>query len=205
MKPFQIFDMILALAFGTATVAVAQPPPARSSAAPVSIFAAFHNICLDTQGEPGAAMAQADALGWAAPAANDVMAMGDLALSGKQQRVKITATGEDRVAVGYGADPVQSGDDKLRWRVCIVSGSPLDPAAKAALSDWARVAPVADASGPDGGALFLIADPDTPRRRTAKDLPEAEIRLLAARRALVAVGVKAVGPLTVFLFATPSP
>jgi hypothetical protein len=67
------------------------------------------------------------------------------------------------------------------------------------------VAPVADASGPDGGALFLIADPDTPRRRTAKDLPEAEIRLLAARRALVAVGVKAVGPLTVFLFATPSP
>jgi hypothetical protein len=85
MKPFQIFDMILALAFGTATVAVAQPPPARSSAAPVSIFAAFHNICLDTQGEPGAAMAQADALGWAAPAANDVMAMGDLALSGTQQ------------------------------------------------------------------------------------------------------------------------
>ena len=86
--------------------------------------------------------------------------MGDLALTDSQQRVRLADSGEDRVVVGYGADPVQSGDDKLRWRVCIVSGAPLEPAAKAALSDWARVAPVADAPGPDGGALFLIADPD---------------------------------------------
>jgi hypothetical protein len=168
------------------------------------VYGAFHDICLETDGEAGKALAHAEALGWTTPRAGDVMPMGDLALSEPQQRVRLADSGEDRVVVGYGADPVQSGDDKLRWRVCIVSGAPLEPSAKAALEAWARVAPVADAAGPDGGALFLIADPDSPQRRTAKDLPEAEIKSLAERHALVAVGVKAVGPLTVLLFATPA-
>jgi hypothetical protein len=188
-----------------ATAASAQATPAAPpSGGPVSVFGAFHDICLDTKGEAAKALARADTLGWIPPHAGDVLPMGDLALTESQQRVRLADSGEDRVVVGYGADPVQSGDDKLRWRVCIVSGAPLEPTAKAALAAWARVAPVADVSGPDGGALFLIADPDSPQRRTAKDLPEAQVKALAERHALVAVGVKAVGPLTVLLFATPA-
>jgi len=202
-------SLAAALTLATATVAMAQTPPSPTRTgpaptAPLSVFAAFHDICLDTQGEAAKAVAHADALGWTAPAAGDVLPMGDLALTDSQQRVRLADSGEDRVVVGYGADPVQSGDDKLRWRVCIVSGAPLEPTAKAALAAWARVAPVAEAPGPDGGALFLIADPDSPQRRTAKDLPEAQVKALADRHALVAVGVKAVGPLTVLLFATPA-
>jgi hypothetical protein len=200
-------SLAAALTVAIAAVAAAQtpPPPTRPSpTAPLSVFAAFHDICLDTQGEAAKAVAHADALGWTAPAAGDVLPMGDLALTESHQRVRLADSGEDRVVVGYGADPVQSGDDKLRWRVCIVSGAPLEPTAKAALAAWARVAPVAEAPGPDGGALFLIADPDSPQRRTAKDLPEAQVKALAERHALVAVGVKAVGPLTVLLFATPA-
>jgi len=202
-------SLAAALTLATATVAMAQTPPSPTRTgpaptAPLSVFAAFHDICLDTQGEAAKAVAHADALGWTAPAAGDVLPMGDLALTDSQQRVRLADSGEDRVVVGYGADPVQSGDDKLRWRVCIVSGAPLEPTAKAALAAWARVAPVAEAPGPDGGALFLIADPDSPQRRTAKDLPEAQVKALAERHALVAVGVKAVGPLTVLLFATPA-
>jgi hypothetical protein len=196
----------LTLVFATAAVAQAPPttPKGPSSMGPVSVFAAFHDICLDTQGEAAKAVAHAEALGWTSPAAGDVLPMGDLALKDSQQRVRLADSGEDRVVVGYGADPVQTGDSTLRWRVCIVSGAPLEPTAKAALADWARVAPVAEAAGPDGGALFLIADPDSPQRRTAKDLTEAQIKALADRHALVAVGVKAVGPLTVLLFATPT-
>jgi hypothetical protein len=205
MTKLAISSMISALTLAMATAASAHAPPtAPSSAGPVSVFAAFHDICLDTQGDAAKALAQAAALGWTAPAVGDVLPMGDMALKDSQQRVRLADTGEDRVVVGYGADPVQSGDDKLRWRVCIVSGAPLEPTAKAALAAWARVAPVAEATGPDGGALFLIADPDSAQRRTAKDLPEAEVKALAERHALVAVGVKAVGPLTVLLFATPA-
>jgi hypothetical protein len=200
-----IVALTLALAPGFVQGAAAQvPPPSPSSAGPISVFAAFRDICLDTHGEAAKAVSRAEALGWIAPRPGDVLPMGDLALTDSQQRVRLADSGEDRVVVGYGADPVQSGDDKLRWRVCIVSGAPLEPAAKAALSDWARVAPVADAPGPDGGALFLIADPDSPQRRTAKDLSEAQIKVLADRHALIAVGVKPVGPLTVLLFATPA-
>ncbi len=207
MTPSSIPGLIAALCLVLAapTVGEAQtPPPVMPSSGPVSVYAAFHDICLDTQGDAAKALARADAMGWTRPGLSDVMPMGDLALTESQQRVHLAVSGEDRVVVGYGADPVQSGDDKLRWRVCIVSGAPLEPTAKADLAGWARVAPVADASGPDGGALFLIADPDSPQRRTAKDLPEAEIKILAERHALVAVGVKAVGPLTVMLFATPA-
>jgi len=194
----------LGLTLAAASAVSAQAPAQPASSHPVSVYGAFHDICLDTEGDAAKAMAQADALGWTAPSLGDVMPMGDLALTDSKQRVRLADKGEDRVVVGYGADPVQSGDDKLRWRVCIVSGSPLEPSAKADLAAWARVAPVADAAGPEGGALFLIADPDSPQRRTAKDLPEAEIKALAERHALVAVGVKAVGPLTVLLFATPA-
>jgi hypothetical protein len=205
MTKLAISSLISAVAIALATGASAQTPPiAPSSAGPVSVFAAFQDICLDTQGEAAKAVAHADALGWTAPAAGDLLPLGDMALKDPQQRVRLADTGEDRVVVGYGADPVQSGDDKLRWRVCIVSGAPLEPTAKAALAAWARVAPIAEASGPDGGALFLIADADSAQRRTAKDLPEAQIKALAERHALVAVGVKAVGPLTVLLFATPA-
>jgi len=205
MTKLAISCVISALTLAAATAVAAQAPPAaRPSVGPVSVFAAFHDICLDTQGEAAKAMARAEALGWTTPSVGDILPMGDLALKESQQRVRLADSGEDRVVVGYGADPVLTGEDKLRWRVCIVSGAPLEPTAKAALTSWARVAPVADAPGPDGGALFLIADPDTPQRRTAKDLPEAEIKSLAARHALVAVGVKAVGPLTVLLFATPA-
>jgi len=205
MTKLAISGLIGAVTLSVATATSAQAPPtAPSSAGPISVFAAFHDICLDTQGEAAKAVAHAEALGWTPPAAGDVLPMGDLALKDSQQRVRLADSGEDRVVVGYGADPVQTGDDKLRWRVCIVSGAPLEPTAKASLAAWARVAPVAEASGPDGGALFLIADPDSPERRTAKDLTEAQIKALADRRALVAVGVKAVGPLTVLLFATPT-
>jgi hypothetical protein len=204
MTPLSLSGLIAALSLATAATAAAQSPPPATSARPVSVYGAFHDICLDTEGEAGKALARAEALGWTAPRAGDVMPMGDLALTDSQQRVRLADSGEDRVVVGYGADPVQSGEDKLKWRVCIVSGAPLEPSAKSALAAWARVAPVADATGPDGGALFLIADPDSPQRRTAKDLPEAEIKSLAERHALVAVGVKAVGPLTVLLFATPA-
>jgi hypothetical protein len=205
MTKLAISGLTAALTLLVASAASAQaPPPAPSSGGPVSVFAAFHDICLDTQGEAAKALARADGLGWISPHAGDVLPMGDLALTDSQQRVRLADSGEDRVVVGYGADPVQSGDDKLRWRVCIVSGAPLETTAKAALAAWARVAPVADAAGPDGGALFLIADPDSPQRRTAKDLPEAQVKALAERHALVAVGVKAVGPLTVLLFATPA-
>jgi hypothetical protein len=190
---------VLALAAATAAAAQTSRP-----SGPISVFAAFHDLCLDTRGEAAKTLARADALGWTTPAPGDALPMGDLALKESQQRVRLADSGEDRVVVGYGADPVQTGEDKLRWRVCLVSGAPLEPTAKAALAAWARVAPVADAPGPDGGALFLIADPDSPQRRTAKDLPEAQIKALAERRALVAVGVKAVGPLTVLLFATPA-
>jgi hypothetical protein len=205
MMPLASAGSIFTLAFAVVTGAAAQTPrPAASSPGPISVFAAFHDICLDTQGEGAKAVSRAEALGWAPPQAGDALPMGDLALTDSQQRVRLSDSGEARVVVGYGADPVQSGDDKLRWRVCIVSGAPLEPTAKAALSAWARVAPVADAPGPDGGALFLIADPDSAQRRTAKDLSEAQIKALADRHALVAVGVKAVGPLTVLLFATPA-
>jgi len=205
MIKLAISSLISGLTLAAATAVAAQTPSAaRPSAGPVSVFAAFHDICLDTQGEAAKAMARAEALGWTQPSVGDILPMGDLALKESQQRVRLADSGEDRVVVGYGADPVLSGEDKLRWRVCIVSGAPLEPTAKAALTAWTRVAPVADAPGPDGGALFLIADPDTPQRRTAKDLPEAEIKALAERHALVAVGVKAVGPLTVLLFATPA-
>jgi hypothetical protein len=190
---------VLALAVATAAGAQTSRP-----SGPISVFAAFHDLCLDARGEAAKTLARADALGWTAPAPGDALPMGDLALKEAQQRVRLADSGEDRVVVGYGADPVQTGEDKLRWRVCLVSAAPLEPTAKAALAAWARVAPVADAPGPDGGALFLIADPDSPQRRTAKDLPEAQIKALAERRALVAVGVKAVGPLTVLLFATPA-
>jgi hypothetical protein len=205
MIKLAISSLMSAVALAVATAASAQAPPtAPSSAGPVSVFTAFHDICLDTQGEAAKALARAEALGWTPPSVGDVLPMGNLALKDSQQRVRLADSGEDRVVVGYGADPVQSGDDNLRWRVCIVSGAPLEPTAKAALAAWARVAPVAEASGPDGGALFLIADPDSPQRRTAKDLPEAQVKALADRHALVAVGVKAVGPLTVLLFATPA-
>jgi len=205
MTRFAVFGPTAALALALATAAAAQAPrPAPSTAGPVSVFGAFRDICLDSQGEAAKAMARADALGWTTPKPGDSLPMGDLALKESQQRVRLADSGEDRVVVGYGADPVQTGDDKLRWRICIVSGAPLEPTAKAALAAWARVEPVADAPGPDGGALFLIADPDSAQRRTAKDLSEAQVKALAERRALVAVGVKAVGPLTVLLFATPA-
>jgi len=205
MTKLTISGLIGAMTLSIATAASAQAlPAAPSSAAPISVFAAFHDICLDTQGEAAKAVARAEALGWTPPAAGDVLPMGDLALKDSQQRVRLADSGEDRVVVGYGADPVQTGDNTLRWRVCIVSGAPLEPTAKASLAAWARVAPVAEALGPDGGALFLIADPDSPERRTAKDLTEAQIKALADRHALVAVGVKAVGLLTVLLFATPT-
>jgi hypothetical protein len=208
MTRLAISRAILALSLAAPALAVAagaQAQPAPSSPAGPSVFAAFHNICLDTQGEGPKAIARAEALGWIAPKPGDVLPMGDLALTDSQQRVRLSDSGEARVVAGYGADPVQSGgDDKLRWRVCLVSGAPLEPTAKAQLAAWARVAPVADAPGPDGGALFLIADPDSAQRRTAKDLSEAQIKALADRHALVAVGVKAVGPLTVLLFATPA-
>jgi hypothetical protein len=201
MIGFAAYVPIAALSLGVAAAAAAQAP---SPAGPGSVFAAFRDICLDTEGEGPKALARADALGWTPPKPGDVLPMGDLALTDSQQRVRLSDSGEARVVAGYGADPVQSGDDKLRWRVCLVSGAPLEPTAKAQLAAWARVAPVADAPGPDGGALFLIADPDSPQRRTAKDLSEAQIKALADRHALVAVGVKAVGPLTVLLFATPA-
>jgi hypothetical protein len=204
MTRLAIASPVAALTLALAASAVAAQPPAPSATGPVAVFAAFHDICLETQGEAAKALAHADALGWTAPRPGDVLPMGDLALTDSQQRVRLADSGEDRVVVGFGADPVQSGDDKLRWRVCIVSGAPLDPTAKTALAAWARVAPVADAPGPDGGALFLIADPNSAQRRTAKDLTEAQIKALAERHALVAVGVKAVGPLTVLLFATPA-
>jgi hypothetical protein len=205
MTKLAVSSLIGAITLAISTAVAAQAPPAaRSAAGPVSVFAAFHDICLDTEGEAAKAVAHAEARGWTSPVAGDVLPMGDLSLKDSQQRVRLADSGEDRVVVGYGSDPVQTGDDKLRWRVCIVSGAPLEPTAKAALAAWARVAPVAEASGPDGGALFLIADPDSPQRRTAKDLPEAQIKALADRHALVAVGVKAVGPLTVLLFATPA-
>jgi hypothetical protein len=208
MTRLYAFSSILGLAVAAAAAAATQPqaspqPSASPVAGPVSIFAAFRDICLDTAGEGAKALARADALGWTLPRPGDVLPMGDLALADSQQRVRLADSGEDRVVVGYGADPVQSGDDKLRWRVCIVS-APLDVTAKASLAAWARVAPVADAPGPDGGALFLLADPDSPQRRTAKDLSEAQVKALAERHALAAVGVKAVGPLTVLLFATPA-
>jgi len=205
MTKLAVSSLIGAITLAISTAVAAQAPPAaRSAAGPVSVFAAFHDICLDTQGDGPKALARAEARGWTPPRPGDVLPMGDLALTDSQQRVRLSDSGEARVVVGYGADPVQSGDDKLRWRVCLVSGAPLEPTAKAQLEAWARVAPVADAPGPDGGALFLIADPDSPQRRTAKDLSEAQIKALADRRALVAVGVKAVGPLTVLLFATPA-
>jgi hypothetical protein len=204
MTRFAGFGSAAALTLAVATAAAAQAPRPAPPPGPISVFAAFHDLCLDTQGEAAKTLTRADALGWTAPAPGDTLPMGDLALKESQQRVRLADSGEDRVVVGYGADPVQTGEDKLRWRVCLVSGAPLEPAAKAALAAWARVAPVADAPGPDGGALFLIADPDSPQRRTAKDLSEAQIKALAERRALVAVGVKAVGPLTVLLFATPA-
>jgi hypothetical protein len=175
----------------------AQPPPG-----PLAM--AFQSFCLANRGDAAKVLAAADGAGWTAPEAEALPTLGDLDLTDMKARRMAIPGGEGRLLVGLGADPLQAGGDtKLRWRVCIVSGSPPEPEARTALQAFARVAPIADTPGDAGGALFMIADPDGPKPRSVKDVPPAEMTAIAARGGLLALGFRAVGGQTVMLYAAP--
>ena len=200
------FAIVAAVSAGGLAQAENQPgpEPAKPSAAPPDspVFAAYRRLCLDTQADPAAVLAAAGTQGWTQTQGRDTLPLGALSMSDAEQRVVTIGARRLHLAVGHAQDPASLGLKAEPWRVCIVSATPVDPAAATALAALAAVAP-APGSTDASSALYIIADPQGAGRRSAAGLSDAALQALVESHRLLTLGAQTVGPISILLAAEP--